>query len=614
MTSDDRAWTRSVGPGDRVGRYDLEDELGAGGMAVVFRARDRELRRAVAIKVLFPQMLRNVEVVARFQREARAAASLEHPNILRVYDVGGGVGTGDPPYLVMELIEGQSLRQVGEARGPMLAEIVACIGACLADALSVAHRAGIIHRDVKPANVMVANDGRILLTDFGVARIDDDDALATRTGAILGTPAFMAPEQAIGEAVDGRSDLYSLGACMYQLATGAMPYSGSTARIVAQIADGSLVPALRRRPAVGAEFSRVIDGFMAREPSARPRDASAAATALRDLAATAGFDDPHRDIERFIVDAPGFDRERTPQVIATTVARARAAWANRQVPQALALADRASALAPADPAVIALVADVATRPSNHRAWWIGGGAVVAVAATLGGVVLHGRRVPAHALAGVDAGVLDAAVVAISTMIDAGERPIDGAVAAHADAVRSVQRDASVHEPLATLAVTVPDAASALDATAPVPAAPAQISISMDAWCDVSIDGVGHGRADSKAVFDVAAGHHTIACEQGAGLGSWHEAIDVAAGERRVVTGSIHQSVRVHISVTHGDSVTIAGTSYRVGETATLRPGRYRIDVVAGGATQTGGWVSVPGVGECTLRDAPTLDCFAASGH
>ena len=610
MTEGDRAWTRSVGPGDRVGRYDLEDELGAGGMAVVFRARDRELRRAVAIKVLFPQMLRNVEVVARFQREARAAASLEHPNILRVYDVGGGLGTGDPPYLVMELIEGQSLRQLGEARGPMLAEIVACIGACLAEALSVAHRAGIVHRDVKPANVMVANDGRVLLTDFGVARIDDDDALATRTGAILGTPAFMAPEQATGATVDGRSDVYSLGACLYQLATGATPYSGSTARIVAQIADAALVPALRRRPAVGAEFSRVIDRFMAREPSARPSDASAAATALRELAATGGFDDPRRDVERFIVDAPGFQRERQPQVIATTVSRARAAWANRQVPLALALADRASAMAPDDPAVIALVADVATRPRSYRGWLLGG-ALLAVGATAGGVALHGRSEPVRAAVTVDAGV---AVIALPSTIDATPTPIDaGVLPVHADAGRIAQHDTAPRgqaAPLAPIDAAVASDAAALVAASPSPQ-PAHISITMDTWCDVSIDGVGHGRADSKTVFDVAAGHHTIACEQGAGLGSWHEAIDVAAGERRIVTGLLHQSVRVHIAVTHGDSVIIAGTSYRVGETVTLRPGRYRVDVMAAGATHTGSWVSVPGVGECTLRDTPNLDCFAA---
>src|SRR5262245_57527704 len=157
-------------------------------MATVFRARDRDLRRDVALKVLFPHLARRPDVVRRFHREARAAAGLEHPNILRVYDVGGGTEAGgDPPYIVMELVRGKTLKDEIDARGPMFAELCACAGALLADALAVAHAAGVIHRDVKPANVMVAPGGRLLLADFGVARVDDDDSVVTRTGALLGT-------------------------------------------------------------------------------------------------------------------------------------------------------------------------------------------------------------------------------------------------------------------------------------------------------------------------------------------------------------------------------------------------------------------------------------------
>src|SRR6185437_11433907 len=175
---------KSVEPGAVLDRYVVEEELGAGGMATVYRARDQELRREVAIKVMFPHLAKKRDVVRRFAREARAAAGLEHPHILRVYDVGGGelVG-GDPPYIVMELVRGgTSLRETAENGPPLGAELVASIGAVVCDALAVAHARGVIHRDVKPGNVLVAPGGRLLLADFGVARIEDDDSsVVTRT-------------------------------------------------------------------------------------------------------------------------------------------------------------------------------------------------------------------------------------------------------------------------------------------------------------------------------------------------------------------------------------------------------------------------------------------------
>src|SRR5258708_22541180 len=194
-------------------------------MATVYRARDRELRRDVALKVLFAHLAKRDEIVRRFHREARAAAVLEHANILRIYDVGGGEGS-DPPYIVMELIRGPTLLGEIEQRGPMLSELAACVGALLADALAAAHANGVIHRDMKPGNVLIAPGGRVLLADFGVAHLETEDSLVTRTGALLGTPAYMSPEQATGEPTTAQSDIYSLGATLYQLVTGALPYSG----------------------------------------------------------------------------------------------------------------------------------------------------------------------------------------------------------------------------------------------------------------------------------------------------------------------------------------------------------------------------------------------------
>nr|MDQ3370051.1 serine/threonine protein kinase [Myxococcota bacterium] len=311
---------RAVRSGDVLGRYELAEEIGEGGMATVFKARDRELRRDVAVKVLFPHLARRAEIVRRFHREARAAAGLEHANILRIYDVGGGEPAGDrgevdPPYIVMELIRGRTLLEEIEQRGPMLAEVAAGIGALLADALAAAHAALIVHRDIKPSNVLIASGGRLLLADFGVARLETETSLVTRTGALLGTPAYMSPEQASGDTATAKSDLYSLGATLYQLATGSLPYSGSPAKVMSQIAAGTLVAPVRRRAAVGPELSRMIERLMASEPDARPASAAAIALELRELAVLGGLGDPTEELAAYFADPAGFVARKTPAIV-----------------------------------------------------------------------------------------------------------------------------------------------------------------------------------------------------------------------------------------------------------------------------------------------------------
>ncbi|MGE0400785.1 MAG: serine/threonine-protein kinase, partial [Kofleriaceae bacterium] len=357
-TTSGRMRTRAIRPGDTLGRYEIGDELGEGGMATVFKARDTQLRRDVAVKVLFPHLAKRDEIVRRFQREARAAAGLEHANILRIYDVGGAEGD-DPPYIVMEIIRGRSLLQEMEQRGPMFPEVVACIGALLADALAAAHAAAIVHRDIKPANVMIAPNGRLLLTDFGVARLEtEDSSLVTKTGALLGTPAYMSPEQASGDTATAKSDLYSLGATLYQLATGSLPYAGSPAKVLAQIASGSLVAPAKRKPGVGPDLSRAIEKLMQTEPEQRTASAAIAASELRALATASGFGEPAEELAAYFADPAAFVAQKTPTVLAHTLAAAEAALADGKLPRAMALADRANALAPDDPAVAALIEKV----------------------------------------------------------------------------------------------------------------------------------------------------------------------------------------------------------------------------------------------------------------
>jgi serine/threonine-protein kinase len=608
---------RAVEAGAVLGRYTLDGELGSGGMATVFRARDGELRRDVAIKVLFPHLTKKDEVVRRFAREARAAAGLEHAHILRVYDVGGGeVAGGDPPYIVMELVRGESLRELADRAAPLGAELVASIGAVLCDALAVAHAAGVIHRDVKPANVLVAPGGRLLLADFGVARLEDDDSLVTRTGALLGTPSFMSPEQAQGEVVDARSDLYAVGATLYQLATGSLPYSGPTARVVAALAVGQLVAPLRREPAMGPDLARAIEALMATEAERRPATATAAAALLRAAAAAGGADDVDAELARYFADPEAYRATRPAQVLAHVVAAARAALARRALPRAMALADRAAALAPRDPIVAALGDQVAA-----------GGRRRTLGAVLAGAVLIGAGGAAIALwpAGVrnsddaDArpAMIDAtgagAVIVDAAVADAARGPdaddVDAAMRASSLDARGSRHDPrDAAEPMI---VVPPDALITIDAPAPPDAAVARahVRIAMDAWCELTIDGVAQGRADRSRSIEVAAGHHVLVCGQGAGRPTWRGEIDLAPGDDQQVVGSLLAPVEVTIDVRGGDRAIVDGAEHPRGAVVQLAPGRHKVEVRSGATVIVRDWVSIPRVAACALREVPNLDCY-----
>jgi hypothetical protein len=617
---------RVVTAGGTLGRYELVEELGEGGMATVYRARDTELRRDVAVKVLFSHLAKRAEIVRRFDREARAAAGLEHTNILRVYDVGGGAAPGgDPPYIVMELVRGASLKEAIDQHGPMLAELCACAGALLADALAVAHAAGVIHRDVKPANVMVAAGGRLLLADFGVARVEDDDSLVTRTGALLGTPAFMSPEQATGSPVDPRSDVYSLGATLYQLATGVLPHSGPAAKVVAAIANGELVAPVRRRPAIGAELSRLVERMMATDAARRPATAASAADELRALVAAAGLGDPADELAAYFADPKAYVAAKTPTIVRSLADRARAARAEGKLPKAIALVDRASALAPDDPAIKTLVDELATRPVNRWLLVAGLGTVVAAGAAVYGFVRSNRATALGSDAALDGALVATADAALAAPPDAARLAVvdglDAATALAADAARASRgrpdartRDvAAAADAARAVVVAPPDAARAVvvappDA-APAPAKATAIAVTMDTWCTLSVDGTEHGKVQGNRVrtIEVTPGDHDIACaREGVKEMRWSERVHVGAGQTRKVAGEL--LVKVAVTVGTRGAIEIEGTSYGPGDRVTLRMGRHRLEY--GGK---GFFIDVPRVAGCTLqetRDADRpVDCF-----
>lgn len=601
---------RTVGAGDVVGRYELIEEVGEGGMATVFRARDRELRRDVAVKVLFPHLAKRTEIVRRFHREARAAAGLEHPNIMRIYDVGGAgeVAPDDPPYIVMELIPGRTLLDEIEQRGALLAELVACVGALLADALAAAHRAGIVHRDIKPANVLIAGNGRLALADFGVARFEDDASVVTRTGALLGTPAYMSPEQATGETVTARSDLYSLGATLYQLATGALPYTGNPAKVISMIASGQLVAPVRRSAQVGPDLSRAIERLMAADPAHRPASAVEVANELRALAAPLG--EPADELAAYFGDPSGFITAHTPTIVSELVTAGRRAIADNKLARAIAIADRASALAPDDPTVAQLVDAVTAR--NHQ------GRRRTVTLALAGVVLAGgaaayvafdrsrsadpTALDATAVTGDRVAVVDSALAvdpadAASGGIDAAEVMLDAA-SDRVDAAPRL-RDASTARPPADARISEPAAVIDAGEPATVDAAVAttaledgMLDVTTDTWCDLSIDGVvvRNFQSAGRLAIAVKPGAHDVVCAQT--RDKWSQRVHIEPAKTSTIRITLLSAIAVTIA-TGGDRVEIDRSRYAPGGIVKLRPGRYEVWVYAGSQLRAHNWVAVP---------------------
>ncbi len=255
-----------------AGRYELAEVIGRGGMGTVYRAVDLVLKRSVAVKMLpGPLADQDPTSVARFEREARAAAALSHPAVVAVYDTGADETTR---FIVMELVAGRSLEAVLNDEGPLDPDRAAAIAARVADALAAAHAAGIVHRDIKPANVMVAEDGSVRVLDFGIARVMDGTTL-TQNASVLGTAAYMSPEQALGKPADEHSDIYSLGCVLYALLAGHPPFSGDgAAAILNQHANIAPPPLRAANGRVSPELNALLMEMLAKSPDDRPQSAA----------------------------------------------------------------------------------------------------------------------------------------------------------------------------------------------------------------------------------------------------------------------------------------------------------------------------------------------------
>ncbi|MEY4515366.1 MAG: hypothetical protein RLZZ450_7488 [Pseudomonadota bacterium] len=328
----------------RIDRYELTNEIGHGGMATVYRARDTRLDRWVAVKVMHPHLRGTEQARARFSREARAVARLKHPAILEIYDYSGH--ESDNAYIATELLTGPTLRAFVDEVGQVPAEVAACIGVELAAALAAAHAQGIVHRDVKPENVLLHENRTVKLTDFGIAdMLDPTMSAMTATGQLLGSPAHMAPEQVESGDADLRSDVFALGTILYWLTTGSLPFSGKNPhQVLKRVVDCTPADPLTLRPSMGRPLRALICRCLAKSPDARFQSAQDLEHELDRLLKKVGINDPRATLEAYLRDPKGESPKIEQRVLAAVLIDARAAVHDRDRMRAIELLDRALAL------------------------------------------------------------------------------------------------------------------------------------------------------------------------------------------------------------------------------------------------------------------------------
>jgi eukaryotic-like serine/threonine-protein kinase len=351
-------------------RYRVLEEVGQGGMAVVYKAHDLTLKREVAVKVLHAHLLAEDESKSRLCREAQAVAKLHHDNIVQIFDYSGLDSAAS--YIVTEYIDGQTLKQFMNNRRPPPPEVAALIAIEIGRPLLHAHSLGIIHRDVKPDNVMVRKDGVLKLMDFGVAQIMDLERM-TVTGQLLGSPAYMAPEILEGRPLDVRTDVFSVGIMLYQLATGALPFQGRNPHeVLKRIAEAKFADPRTLNRLIADRMARIISKALARKPDDRYSTVAVLLEDLEAFVADAGLDSARDELKAYFMDPGPYEKAVVPRMLAALVDSGKRERAAGKTARALELWNRALGMDPRNKEVLAELKRLETRQHLKRGSIIAG--------------------------------------------------------------------------------------------------------------------------------------------------------------------------------------------------------------------------------------------------
>ena len=370
-------------------KYDVLEKVGEGGMATVYRGRHRTLDREVAIKILHPHLSNNVKNRTRFEREARAIEALDCVNIPQIFDFSGS--SVEKCFLITEFIHGPTLRQFQEPLERIPSEPAALIGIQLCTALQCAHDGSIVHRDIKPENIMIDETGTVKLMDFGIARIIDEQHV-TVTGALVGSPAFMSPEQALDSKVDGRSDLFSLGTLMYVLVTGELPFRGGNPSVVLKgIIDGDYADPIDNAPDIHPGLSRIIDRCLETDPDRRYEHARDLSADLAGIIRDSGIDpdDPGElwSLATYFEDPVGYEHRLREHLVPLMIRRGQDLIARRDPTEALRVLNRVLTMDDGNPEVINLIGRMGSLGEEESAtpWWMIALPVVILVGVLSGL-------------------------------------------------------------------------------------------------------------------------------------------------------------------------------------------------------------------------------------
>ncbi len=385
--------------GRHIGRYRILEQLGQGGMSVVYKGLDTTLDREVAVKVLHPHLAGRLESRKRLEREAKAVARLHHPNILEVFDYSGEAAAD--AFLVTEYIRGQTLRQFITEEALQPPEVAAMVVHELASALAHAHEAGILHRDLKPENVMVREDGLLKLMDFGIAKILDRDEKMTMTGALVGSPAHMAPEIIEGEEAGAEADVFSLGTMLYLFATGKLPFTApNTTATLKRILDCVYDDPRQVVPTVSDELAEIITNCLQRQPANRFSTAAKLREALADYLATVGLTRPHEELTKFFLEPRGYRKELTPRITSALLAQAETSIAEKKSARAMSALNQVLAHEPSNSRANELLGQMRARKQREarvkrmrRLAFMGGAAFIVAMSAVQGVRVALRPLP-----------------------------------------------------------------------------------------------------------------------------------------------------------------------------------------------------------------------------